>query len=46
MIAVTTGSAIEGYGISQYKGTAQGATFDELVRHAATSAPCGLERLL
>ena len=36
MIAVTTGSAIEGYRISQYKRTAQGATFDELLRHATT----------
>lgn len=36
MIAVTTGSAIEGYRISQYKGTAQGATFEELLRHAVT----------
>ena len=36
MIAVTTGWEIEGYRISEYKGTAQGATFDELLRHAAT----------
>lgn len=34
MIAVTTTSAIEGYRITAYKGSAQGLTFDELLRHA------------
>jgi uncharacterized protein YbjQ (UPF0145 family) len=36
VIGVTTGWEIEGYRISEYKGTAQGATFEELLRHAAT----------
>jgi uncharacterized protein YbjQ (UPF0145 family) len=35
MIAVIAGPSVEGYRISQYKGTAQGATFGELLRHAA-----------
>ncbi|HTV55557.1 MAG TPA: hypothetical protein VMI06_11660 [Terriglobia bacterium] len=34
MIAVTTGCWIEGYQIVAYKGTAQGATFDELLKDA------------
>ena len=34
MIAVTTTSSIEGYRITAYKGSAQGLTFDELLRHA------------
>jgi uncharacterized protein YbjQ (UPF0145 family) len=36
VIAVTTASVIEGYRISQYRGVAQGATFDELLSHAVT----------
>jgi uncharacterized protein YbjQ (UPF0145 family) len=34
MIAVTTVSSINGYEIVAYKGTAQGETFDELLRNA------------
>ena len=34
MIAVTTETRLEGYQIAAYKGTAQGATFDDLLRHA------------
>jgi uncharacterized protein YbjQ (UPF0145 family) len=34
MIAVTTGCWIEGYQIVACKGTAQGATFDELLKDA------------
>ena len=34
MIAVTTETRLEGYEIAAYKGTAQGATFDDLLRHA------------
>jgi len=34
MIAVTTETRLEGYQIAAYKGTAQGATFADLLRHA------------
>ena len=34
MIAVTTETRLEGYEIVAYKGTAQGATFADLLRHA------------
>ncbi len=34
MIAVTTASQIEGYQIVVYKGTAQGATLEKLLRNA------------
>jgi len=34
MIAVTTEARLEGYQIAAYKGTAQGATFADLLRHA------------
>ena len=34
MIAVTTETQLEGYQIAGYKGTAQGATFADLLRHA------------
>lgn len=34
MIAVTTASRIEGYQVRAYKRTAQGATFEELMRSA------------
>jgi uncharacterized protein YbjQ (UPF0145 family) len=34
MIAVTTETRLEGYQIAAYKGTAQGATFAGLLRHA------------
>jgi uncharacterized protein YbjQ (UPF0145 family) len=34
MIAVTTETRLEGYQIAAYKGTAQGATFAYLLRHA------------
>ena len=34
MIAVTTETRLEGYQIVAYKGTAQGATFADLLRHA------------
>jgi uncharacterized protein YbjQ (UPF0145 family) len=34
MIAVTTETRLEGYEIAAYKGTAQGATFADLLRHA------------
>lgn len=34
MIVVTTGCWIEGYQIVAYKGTAQGATFDQLLKSA------------
>lgn len=34
MIAVTTASVIEGHQIVAYKGTAQGATFEDLLRNA------------
>lgn len=34
MIAITTASRIEGYQIMAYKGTAQGATFDDLLKNA------------
>jgi uncharacterized protein YbjQ (UPF0145 family) len=33
MIAVTTETRLEGYQIAAYKGTAQGATFADLLRH-------------
>ena len=34
MIAVTTETRLEGYQIADYKGTAQGVTFADLLRHA------------
>jgi uncharacterized protein YbjQ (UPF0145 family) len=34
MIAVTTETRLDGYQIAAYKGTAQGATFADLLRHA------------
>jgi len=34
MIAVTTETRLEGYQIVAYKGTAQGETFADLLRHA------------
>jgi uncharacterized protein YbjQ (UPF0145 family) len=34
MIAVTTASRIDGYEIVAYKGTAQGATFEDLLKSA------------
>jgi uncharacterized protein YbjQ (UPF0145 family) len=34
MIAVTTASAIEGYQVMAYKGTGQGASFEELLCNA------------
>ena len=34
MIAVTTETRLEAYEIAAYKGTAQGATFADLLRHA------------
>jgi uncharacterized protein YbjQ (UPF0145 family) len=34
MILVTTTSEIEGYRVVTTKGTAQGATFEEMLRHA------------
>ena len=36
MIAVTTETRLEGYEIAAYKGTAQRATFADLLRHAET----------
>jgi uncharacterized protein YbjQ (UPF0145 family) len=36
MILVTTTSAIEGYRVIATKGTAQGATFEDMLRHAET----------
>ena len=36
MIAVTTASRIDGYHITAYKGTAQGASFEELLKSAET----------
>ena len=34
MIVVTTETRLDGYQIAAYKGTAQGATFADLLRHA------------
>jgi uncharacterized protein YbjQ (UPF0145 family) len=34
MIVVTTETQVEGYQIAAYKGTTQGATFDDLLRNA------------
>ena len=34
MVAVTIDSNVQGFRITGYKGTASGATFDELLRHA------------
>jgi len=34
MVAVTTETRLDGYQIAAYKGTAEGATFADLLRHA------------